>query len=110
MGKTAEHKNLVIPAVNDTVEVFFNKSAADTTSNPFIWYFDLNDSAKAIAVQSDERCQITEINGEPLKTPKSIGANGSFSHNINAFQKHKYNQIKIKVLVTNSNIQVFGST
>ena len=110
MGKTVEHKNVVIATVNDTVEVFFNDSGADTTSNPFIWYFDLNDSAKAIAVQSDEIAQITEINGEPLKTPKNIAANGSFTHNINAFQKHKYNQIKIKVLVANSNIQVFGST
>jgi len=110
MGKSAEHKNLVVPAVNDTVEVFFKKTGTDTTENPFIWFFNLTSDAKAISVQSDEIAQITHINGEELKSPKNIPANGSFSQNIPSYQLHRYNQIKVKVLVANSNIEIFGST
>ena len=109
MGKLFEHKNLVFTTLNDTLEVFFKETGTDTTSNPFKWYFDLTQDAKAIFVKSDEIAQITHINGEELKTPMNIAANGAFDQNIPSYHLAKYNKIKIKVLTADSNIEVFGS-
>lgn len=110
MGKNAENNSLVIPNVNDTVEVFFDQDGNDTASNPYIWYFNLAKPAKGVFVGADQIAQITHINGEPLKSPKMIAANKSFSDNIHEYQYMKYLSIKIKVLVANTQIEVFGRT
>ena len=110
MGKNAEYNNDVIPVVNDTVEIFFDQSGTDTTVNPFKWYFDLTKPAKAIFIQTDQISQITEINGVTLKSPKPLAANAPFSDNIHEYQYMKYTQIKVKVLVANTLVEVFGRT
>jgi len=110
MGKNVEYNNDVIPAVNDTVEVFFDQSGTDTISNPFKWYFDLQKPAKAIFVQTDQIAQITEINNVILKSPKPLAANAPFSDNIHEFQYMKYYSMKIKVLNASTNVEVFGRT
>ena len=110
MGKNAEYNNDLIPAVNDTVEVLFDQSGTDSSTNPFKWYFDLQKPAKAIFVKADKIAQITEINNVVLKSPMPIAANGLFSDNIHEFQFMKYLQIKIKVTNANTVIEVFGRT
>lgn len=109
MGKNVEYNNDVIPAVNDTVEVFFDQSGTDTTTNPFKWYFNLQKPAIHIFVKSDAISQIIEINGKTPKKPIPIAANGIFSHVNAEWRILKYTQIKVKVLSTNTLIEVFGA-
>ncbi len=108
MGKNVEYNNDVIPAVNNTVEVFFRETGTTTTSNPFKWYFELDTNASQISVQTDQIAQITEINGIVLKSPKPLAANSVFAHSQVFGRYLKYNQIKIKVLVANTLVEVFA--
>jgi len=105
---SAEHKSLVVATVNDTVEVLYNQGGTDTTSNPFIWKFNLDLPAKAIFVKSDTISQIVEINNHLLKSPINIPADGAFTDNINGFQHMKYTQLKVKILNATTNLEVFG--
>lgn len=109
MGENVEYQNDVIPAVNDTVEVFFDQSGTDTTSNPFKWYFDLSKPAVMVWVQTDQIAQITQINGKTLKSPKPIAANVPFQLSQVYGRYLKITQMKIKISTTaNTLVEVLG--
>ena len=108
MGRKVNHKSIVLAAVDDTIEVFFNQNAANTGSNPHIWYFNLDKSAKVIFVKSDKILQITEINNEPLDSPMLIEEDGFFSDRSGAYQDMKYVQIKVKATTTTTHVEIFG--
>lgn len=108
MGKTFEHKGLIIPSVNDTVEVIFNDNGIESGTNPYVWYFGLEYAANAIVVQVSAISHIIEVNGETLKTPITIVANGSFTDSNSGFKRHKYRQVKIKITTANTNVEVTG--
>jgi len=108
MGKNIEYNNDVIPAVNDTVEVFFRDTGIDITENPFKWYFALDTHASQIFVKTDQIAQITEINGISPKSPIPLAANSAFTHSEVFGRYLKYTQIKIKVLIANTLVEVFG--
>lgn len=108
MGLKAQNKELVIPNVGDTVEVRFRDSGTDSVVSPYVWYFNLEFNAKSIVVRVDQVAVITEINNIVLKSPVTIPANGSFTRNVNAFQKMEFHQIKIKIQTANTNVQVYG--
>ena len=108
MANKAEHKSLVVADVDDTIEVLYNESGTDTTSNPFKWYFSLSKPAKGVFIKSDKILQIVEINKYVLKSPILIAANGSFADNLGAYTDMKYSQVKLKITVVTTKVEVFG--
>lgn len=108
-GISADHKNLLVPNANDTIELLFVESGTDTTTHPYKWYFNLEGPAHGISITGDKIWQITEINGKVLKTPRNFAANGSFQVNINPYYaRTHFVQIKIKVLNASTDISAYA--
>lgn len=104
MGRNTNNSDILIADADTAITYLFNQDGTNTATTK---YFNLNDPARALSVRVDKTVQIEEINNEVLDDPITVTTNG-FNDSIGAWHRHKYIQMKIRIVSATTNVAVFA--